>query len=627
MISSVGILITWLAFLNLLVILLINKKDLYQLLVRINLFLHFLLFCILEIALFLDDFSLNYIANYSASSTPPLYKFASLWGSLDGSILLWNLVLSFYFYLYIKIYKKNNELYDIKIFSLIIIFFNGFTIFSSSPFAGCIQLASVGCADFTLLPFQNLVESLSGRGPNPLLQNHPLMAIHPPMLYIGYVGLVLPFVIATSELINKNKNEEWIKIAEKSTYMPWVFLTAGISLGAAWSYEVLGWGGYWAWDPVENVSFIPWLLATAFLHSAKTQIKEFTLLNWNYALSCLMFLSVIFGTFITRSGVLISVHAFSNGNIGTYLIIGLTFFTLLFLIIGIKNIEYFQSSSKVTNFFGRTGFFVANNLLLAGSAIVVFIGTIYPLFYETIYSKQITIGRSFYDILVGPILLLLIYLMIFSTKITKNNLKITSWLEENYFEINLSIILSIIFTFFFRSSFKFAITVLGSILLVVIIGKNILNKAKKTKLQGSYWTGQIAHLGIGIFAIGLIMNVSQSYSNELIISSGDTIQFGNQEFNILNPNEVQKNEKNVINLPIQKNNSTKNASLNIFKNSTQQAISSPAVFRNVESDTYITIKVIDDDNFKLIFRKNYGIFIIWLGLAISSLSFISRLKR
>ena len=420
MISSVGILITWIAFLNLLVILLINKKDLYQLLVRINLFLHFLLFCILEIALFLDDFSLNYIANYSASSTPPLYKFASLWGSLDGSILLWNLVLSFYFYLYIKIYKKNNELYDIKIFSLIIIFFNGFTIFSSSPFAGCIQLASVGCADFTLLPFQNLVESLSGRGPNPLLQNHPLMAIHPPILYIGYVGLVLPFVIATSELINKNKNEEWIKIAEKSTYMPWVFLTAGISLGAAWSYEVLGWGGYWAWDPVENVSFIPWLLATAFLHSAKTQIKEFTLLNWNYALSCLMFLSVIFGTFITRSGVLISVHAFSNGNIGTYLIIGLTFFTLLFLIIGIKNIEYFQSSSKVTNFFGRTGFFVANNLLLAGSAIVVFIGTIYPLFYETIYSKQITIGRSFYDILVGPILLLLIYLMIFSTKITKN---------------------------------------------------------------------------------------------------------------------------------------------------------------------------------------------------------------
>ena len=132
MISSVGILITWIAFFNLLVILFINKRNLYESLVRINLLLHFLLFCILEIALFLDDFSLNYIANYSASSTPPLYKFASLWGSLDGSILLWNLVLSFYFYLYIKIYKKNNELYDIKIFSLIIIFFNGFTIFNSS---------------------------------------------------------------------------------------------------------------------------------------------------------------------------------------------------------------------------------------------------------------------------------------------------------------------------------------------------------------------------------------------------------------------------------------------------------------------------------------------------------------
>ena len=627
MISNIGIIVTWISFVNL-IFLLFSKSNLQiHKLVRLNLFIHFILFCLLEIGLFIDDFSISYIANYSASTTPPIYKFASLWGSLDGSILLWNFVLSIYFLVYIKYFHKKELLIGIKIFSSILIFFVGYTIFSSSPFAGCIELSSIGCANSSLLPFENLLSSEYGRGPNPLLQNHPLMAIHPPILYAGYIGLVMPFVISTSHLIMKKNNNEWVEMAEKATFFPWIFLTAGISLGAAWSYEVLGWGGYWAWDPVENVSFIPWLLATAFLHSAKTQIKEFTLLNWNYALSCLMFLSVIFGTFITRSGVLISVHAFSNGNIGTYLIIGLTFFTLLFLIIGIKNIEYFQSSSKVTNFFGRTGFFVANNLLLAGSAIVVFIGTIYPLFYETIYSKQITIGRSFYDILVGPILLLLIYLMIFSTKITKNNLKITSWLEENYFEINLSIILSIVFTFFFRSSFKFAITVLGSILLVVIIGKNILNKAKKTKLQGSYWTGQIAHLGIGIFAIGLIMNVSQSYSSELIISSGDTIQFGNQEFNILNPNEVQKNEKNVINLPIQKNNTTKNASLNIFKNSTQQAISSPAVFRNVESDTYITIKVIDDDNFKLIFRKNYGIFIIWLGLAISSLSFISRLKK
>ena len=627
MISSIGIILTWFGFLNLILMCFSNKKNLFQTLVRINLFIHFLLFCLLEVGLFLDDFSLYYIANHSASSTPPMYKFASLWGSLDGSILLWNLVLSIYFYVYVKFYRATTELYDIKIFAMIILFFNGFTIFSSSPFSGCIQLASIGCQDFTLLPFQDLVLSEFGRGPNPLLQNHPLMAIHPPVLYFGYIGLVLPFVIATSELFNRYKDENWIKIAEKATYFPWVFLTAGISLGAAWSYEVLGWGGYWAWDPVENVSFIPWLLATAFLHSSKTQIKEKTLINWNYVLACLMFISVIFGTFITRSGVLISVHAFSNGNIGTYLLIGLLIFTFLFMYIGIKNIEYFKTSRKVENIFGRSGFFVANNIILSASALIVLIGTIYPIFYESFFSRQLTVGRSFYDILVGPLLLILVYLMVFSTKIAKVNMNLKKWIIENQNELNISLIISIFLTIYYRASYKFVLTIFGSVLLIIIIGKNVISKYKKTKLQGSYWTGQISHLGIGIFAIGLVLNVTQSFSNELTISTGDTVNFGEKEFIILSPYEEIKEEKNVINLPIKFNNKEKNASLNIFKNSSQQAISSPAVFRNIQSDTYITIKVIDDDKFKLIFRENYGIFILWLGLAISSSSFLTRVRK
>jgi cytochrome c-type biogenesis protein CcmF len=627
MISSIGILLTWLGSLNLIILFFSNNKKYFQSLVRINLLIHFTLFCLLEIGLFLDDFSIYYIANHSAATTPPLYKFASLWGSLDGSILLWNLVLSIYFYFYIKYYKITTEIYDIKIFALIILFFNSFTIFSSSPFAGCVQLASIGCQDFTLLPFQDLVISDLGRGPNPLLQNHPLMAVHPPILYLGYIGLVLPFVISTSELFNNYKDENWIKVAEKATYFPWLFLTAGITLGAAWSYEVLGWGGYWAWDPVENVSFIPWLLATAFLHSSKTQIKEQTLINWNYVLSCLMFLSVIFGTFITRSGVLISVHAFSNGNIGTYLLIGLVMFTGLFVYIGIKNVDYFKSSKKVENLFGRSGFFVANNIVLSASALIVLIGTTYPIFYESFFSKQLTMGRSFYDILVGPLLLVLIYLMVFSTKVSKINLNLKNWLGENQNQINLSLILSIIFTVYFNASYKFIITIFGSILLIIVISKNILTRFKKTKLQGKYWTGQISHLGVGIFAIGLIMNVTQSYSNELIISAGDRVNFGDKEFLILSPFEEIKSEKNVINLPIKFNNKEKYASLNIFKNSSQQAISSPAVFRSIDSDTYVTIKVIDEDKYKLIFRENYGIFILWLGLGISSASFLTRIRK
>jgi cytochrome c-type biogenesis protein CcmF len=230
MIYNTGIIFSWISFV-LLVILFFNKKEIFtEILVRLNLFVQVFLFCLLEIGLFLNDFSISYIANYSAESTPPLYKFASLWGSLDGSILLWNLCLSFFMYLYLKSYKDLSSDMDIKIFSLIVIFFVGYTVFSSSPFAGCIELATVGCNKSSLLPFQELVTSNIGRGPNPLLQNHPLMAIHPPMLYIGYVGMTMPFVAATSRLYSKKQNaNDWIEVAEKTTYIPWLFLTIGIN--------------------------------------------------------------------------------------------------------------------------------------------------------------------------------------------------------------------------------------------------------------------------------------------------------------------------------------------------------------------------------------------------------------
>jgi cytochrome c-type biogenesis protein CcmF len=626
MISSIGLIISWLCLLNLIILLVSSNKFRIQLLIRLNLLLNFLLFCILEIALFIDDFSISYVANYSAKSTPPVYKFASLWGSLDGSILLWNLVLGAYFLIYIKYYKKNTNNSDIKIFTTIIIFFTSYTIFSSSPFAGCVELASVGCQSSSLLPFQDLVSSLEGRGPNPLLQNHPLMAIHPPILYFGYIGLVLPFVITTSYFFRKDTSSNWVQLASDSTFYPWLFLTAGITLGAAWSYEVLGWGGYWAWDPVENVSFIPWLLATAFLHSSKTQVNESALLNWNYFLGGLMFLSTIFGTFITRSGVLISVHAFSNGNIGVFLLSGLAFFTLFFLYSGSKNIKYFSTSKKIKYIFVKSSFFISNNILLFVSALIVFIGTIYPIFYETLYQRQLTIGRTFFDILIGPILIMLIFLMIFSTKITIKNINFDRWLKTNLKIINSSLISTIFFSYVYQLNYLNILSLFGSTMLVITVLLNLVQEKRLHKIKGSYWSGQIAHLGIGLFAVGLLLNVSQSYSDEFITSEGSIITFGNNNYIIEKSYEVRRDEKDVINLPIKSNDKYKNASLNIFRNSSQQAISSPAIFRDLESDTYVTIKFIDANSYKLIFRKNYGILIMWMGLALSTLSVIPRIR-
>lgn len=628
MIYNIGIIFSWIS-LGLLIFLFFNKKNLYtEILVRVNLFIQVFLFCLLEVGLFLNDFSLSYVANYSAKSTPPLYKFASLWGSLDGSILLWNLCLSLFMYFYLKFYKDPSSNIDIKIFTLIMIFFVGYTVFSSSPFAGCIELATIGCSTSTILPFAELVTSNTGRGPNPLLQNHPLMAIHPPMLYIGYVGMTMPFVAATSRLYSKKEDSNsWIEVAEKTTYIPWLFLTIGITLGAAWSYEVLGWGGYWAWDPVENVSFIPWLLATAFLHSAKIQKTQNTLLNWNYILVGLMFLSTLFGTFITRSGVLISVHAFSNGNIGTYLLFGMLLFGLIFIGIGSKNIEYFSKSKKIDNWFGKSGFFVYNNIFLFSSALVIFIGTIFPLIYETLYSRQITVGRTYYDILVGPLLLILLGLMIFSVKLSIKNLNIQKWLNDNVVLINIALMVTIFTLFLLNNSYILIVTVSFSFLLIFTTVSNFYKNFRVPKGSSSYWTGQIAHLGIGIFALGIILNVSQSFSTEKELNSFQEFNFNNETYFVYDTIEERLPEKNVLKLPISNSKQTKYTSLNIFKNSSQQAISSPAVFRSIINDIYITVKFINEDSYKLIVRNNYGVLIMWIGLLITSLSFIPRLRK
>ena len=628
MIYNIGIIFSWIS-LGLLIFLFFNKKNLYtEILVRVNLFIQVFLFCLLEVGLFLNDFSLSYVANYSAKSTPPLYKFASLWGSLDGSILLWNLCLSLFMYFYLKLYKDPSSNIDIKIFTLIMIFFVGYTVFSSSPFAGCIELATIGCSTSTILPFAELVTSNTGRGPNPLLQNHPLMAIHPPMLYIGYVGMTMPFVAATSRLYSKKEDSNsWIEVAEKTTYIPWLFLTIGITLGAAWSYEVLGWGGYWAWDPVENVSFIPWLLATAFLHSAKIQKTQNTLLNWNYILVGLMFLSTLFGTFITRSGVLISVHAFSNGNIGTYLLFGMLLFGLIFIGIGSKNIEYFSKSKKIDNWFGKSGFFVYNNIFLFSSALVIFIGTIFPLIYETLYSRQITVGRAYYDILVGPLLLILLGLMIFSVKLSIKNLNIQKWLNDNVVLINIALMVTIFTLFLLNNSYILIVTVSFSFLLIFTTVSNFYKNFRVPKGSRSYWTGQIAHLGIGIFALGIILNVSQSFSTEKELNSFQEFNFNNETYFVYDTIEERLPEKNVLKLPISNSKQTKYTSLNIFKNSSQQAISSPAVFRSIINDIYITVKFINEDSYKLIVRNNYGVLIMWIGLLITSLSFIPRLRK
>ena len=623
MISSIGILSTWASIV--ICILLIYHKNQFEreLYSRFLIFNSIFQFLLLEVGLLIDDFSIAYIANHSASSTPTLYKFASLWGALDGSILLWILCLAIYLLYQVKRFKNNkNKDYENKIFTAVILFFYGFIVFQSNPFAGCIESGTIGCLESTLLPFQELERASMGRGPNPLLQNHPLMAIHPPLLYLGYVGLALPFAITLGSFINKN-HDNWVVKSREIVRISWFFLTIGISLGAAWSYEVLGWGGYWAWDPVENVSFIPWLLCTAFLHSSIVQRKNNSLVNWNYVLIGLMFSSTIYGTFITRSGVLMSVHSFSNGPIGQYLLIGLFISLFVFLIVGWKNENYLKKSKKISYFSGTFGLFTINNILLSIAAFIILIGTSYPIYFEVVNRKQISIGRGFYDQLVGPIFLILILLMILgvNTKVKATNMK-TIFEQENL-NLIISLLLSFVLSFYLIFKSSVAITFVLSLWLIISIAhKTIKSLASKSKFGSdkTYWSGQIAHFGIAILSIGIIMNMTQSYTNEYETNSGEIVYFDSQKYIIGDINNIEFEEKRVLRLTIENNNTIIVPAINIFKNSFQQGISTPGIDRGLFSDTYITIKSIEDDNLKLIFKKNMGIQIIWIGMAIIALS-------
>ena len=311
-----------------------------------------LAFIAMEIALFQRDFSLAYVAQVGSTKTPPLFNFAALWSSLEGSILLWSLILGGY--VVAVVWRFRRRLQD--------------------PLVGwALVTLFVICTFFFLLmfgpanPFKEVAGAvpLDGPGPNPLLQNHVLMAFHPPILYLGYVGFSVPFAFAIGALVTGRVGEGWLLATRRWTLLAWGFLTVGIILGAWWSYEVLGWGGYWAWDPVENASFLPWLTGTAFIHSVLVQERRGMLRVWNLALLCATFSLTILGTFLTRSGILDSVHAFSDSTIGPWL---LTFFGLVVAVsiglIGWRG-DRLRSPGTIDSPISREGTFLANNVLFA----------------------------------------------------------------------------------------------------------------------------------------------------------------------------------------------------------------------------------------------------------------------
>ncbi len=352
----------------------------------------------MERALVTHDFSLNYVAANGSRKTPLIFTVSSLWGALQGSILLWTLILAVY--IAAVAVKFRTRVTDPLV-----------------AWATVVMLA-VGGFFFALMlgpanPFTKVSGTipLDGPGPNPLLQNHPLMIVHPPMLYAGYVGFTVPFAFAVAALVTGRLGEGWLLETRRWTLLAWGFLSVGIVLGAWWSYEVLGWGGYWAWDPVENASFLPWLCGTAFLHSVMVQERRGMLRVWNLSLVLATFSLTILGTFLTRSGVLDSVHAFSTSSLGPWI---LTFFGIVVAtsigLIGWRG-DRLRSPGSIDSPVSREGAFLANNVLFSAFAFVVLLGTVFPLLVEAVNGNKLTIGGPYFNRMAEPLALCLLFLM------------------------------------------------------------------------------------------------------------------------------------------------------------------------------------------------------------------------
>jgi len=354
---------------------------------------------ILVSALLTGDFRFSYVAENSNRAMPAIYKLTAWWGGQAGSLLLWSWLLSTYAAVVIFTNRRKHRdfmPYVVAVLSTVQAFFLILNTFVVSPF----QMLAVN-KDITAVP--------DGNGLNPLLQ-YPAMAIHPPMLYLGYVGFAVPFAFAIGSLITRQPGDGWIHTTRRWTMVTWLFQSCGIVLGAGWAYHVLGWGGYWGWDPVENASLLPWLGGTAFLHSVMMQEKKGMMKVWNMVLVSATFFLCIFGTFLTRSGVVSSVHAFASGPIGKYFVAFLAAGIAATIYLILDRLDYLKSEAQLESVVSRESSFLFNNLVLLASCFAVLWGTLFPIISEAVSGEKISLDKGWFNQLMIPIGLFLLIL-------------------------------------------------------------------------------------------------------------------------------------------------------------------------------------------------------------------------
>ena len=483
---------------------------------------------ILWYGLLSDAFQLSYVWNHSERALPTFYKFSALWGGQAGSLLFWCLILSIYSAIVAFANRQRHQVMMPYVNSVLLttsLFFLVLLVFAADPFK------RVG-----FVP-------PDGQGLNPLLQNY-WMIIHPVMLYLGYVGMAVPFAFAVGALLSKRVGNEWVRTVRRWTLIPWLFLSLGIIMGSQWAYMELGWGGYWAWDPVENASFLPWLTGTAFLHSIIIQEQRGILKVWNVVLIWLTYFLVILGTFTTRSGVLESVHSFARSDVGPYFLGFLIIIMFGFLWLLFDRLPLLRSEHQIDSYTSREAAFLANNWLFTGIAFATLWGTFFPMFSEILTGQRISVAAPFFNKVNGPLFLMLLLLMGVAPLLGWRHTSIAAFRKQFTIPTIVAIVVGILVFAFARSLYPIIGLAICAFVIATIVqeyvrgalarrattGENLFVAVTRLwSRNGRRYGGYIVHIGIVMIGVAIIGNEFYQQSVSITLARGESVDLGRYE--------------------------------------------------------------------------------------------------
>ena len=556
-----------------------------------------------------DNFSVAYIASHSNTELPTFYKISSIWSAHEGSMFLWIIFLAAWGFLF-NVKVDNKEVLKSKsigIISIILVGFLSFLLLTSNPFE-------------TIFPFA----PSNGADINPVLQD-PALAIHPPTLYLGYVGFVIPFACAIAFLIHGNSDIKWEQLARKWSVVAWIFLTVGITLGSWWAYYELGWGGYWFWDPVENVALMPWLAATAFLHSLSVSIKSSNLRIWTILLSISVFSLSLFGTFIVRSGIIDSVHSFANDpERGLYLLAFIGTIIIFSMALFVSRFPIIKSDGNIKSF-SKESFISINNIFFGSLVFSVMLGVTYPLIYEYLYNQKISVGAPFYNAIFVPVVVIACIFLFFSIDSKwQRTIRIPYLAAPSFFSTILAIGSTFLSTYFFEiRSASIIFSLFAGFLLIFRYLIEVSISFTRKKYLNPF--SAVAHFSLGLLIISIAFNSVLSSERAISIKINESETYNDLNIFFQDIRVINKSNHDAIKASFV----IRDNDLNSFTLSPEkrkyftrgQITTETAIHVSLLRDIYLTIgDQLDDGSWIVNIQINYLIRWIWISAIFMSCS-------